>query len=423
MEEPGSRALVYDWNVAAREGRIAKPGFALHDETLRDGIQNPSVVDPSVGDKLEIVTLLDEVGVESVDLGLPGAGPRAFDDVLTLCRGVVDQRLAIRPACAARTKVEDIRPIVEISQRAGTKLEVMTFIGSSPIRQLAEDWSQETILGRAIEATDFAVREGLPVTFVTEDTTRSRPELLRDLFLAAIDHGATGLCLCDTVGHATPDGVRNLVEFTRGVIDESGVSGVEIHWHGHNDRGFALVNSIFALEHGVDRVHGCVLGIGERVGNAAIDLLLINLKLLGELPDRDLGQLSALCRKVSSATRFPIPINYPVVGRDAFRTATGVHAAAIIKAQGIEREALDLANRIYSGVPASMIGREQEICVGPMSGASNVLHWLARRGIPGEPGLVEAILRAAKGSDQLLTDDDMVSLVQRHRRRTVAADR
>jgi 2-isopropylmalate synthase len=359
--------------------------------------------------------------VESVDLGLPGAGPRAFDDVLTLCREVVEQRLTIRPTCAARTKIDDIRPIVEVSQRTGAALEVMTFIGSSPIRQLAEDWSQESILGRAVESIDFAVREGLEVTFVTEDTTRSRPDLLRDLFLSAIDHGATGLCLCDTVGHATPDGVRNLVEFTRGVIDESGVPGVQIHWHGHNDRGFALVNSIFALEHGADRVHGCVLGIGERVGNAAIDLLLINLKLLGELPDRDLSQLSTLCRKVSNATRFPIPINYPVVGRDAFRTATGVHAAAIIKAQGLDHEELDLADRIYSGVPAGMIGREQEICVGPMSGVSNVIYWLARRGIAGEPALVQTILRAAKRSDQLLTDDELLSLVHRHERRAVIA--
>src|SRR5512139_2897351 len=135
MVEPGNRALIYDWNTATREGRIAKPGFPLHDETLRDGIQNPSVVDPSVGDKLEILTLLDEVGVESVDLGLPGAGPRAFDDVVTLAREVIEQQLDIRPTCAARTKLEDIRPIVEVSQRVGTPIEVMTFIGSSPIRQ------------------------------------------------------------------------------------------------------------------------------------------------------------------------------------------------------------------------------------------------------------------------------------------------
>ena len=260
--------LIYDWNEVDRRGPIAlKRQFELHDETLRDGIQNPSVVDPGIGDKLEILHLLDEVGVYSTDVGLPGAGQRAFEDVLRLCEEVRDQKLKILPTCAGRTLIGDIKPMVDISQKAGMPVEVMTFIGSSPIRQLAESWSKELIIDRAVEAIDFAVKEGLPVTFVTEDTTRSRPELLTDLFRAAIEHGATRLCLCDTVGHVTPDGVRNLLKFTRHVVEGTGAD-VKIDWHGHNDRGLALANSIFALEYGADRVHGCVLGIGERVGNA-----------------------------------------------------------------------------------------------------------------------------------------------------------
>ena len=406
--------LIYDWNEAERRGPVVrKRKFELHDETLRDGIQNPSVTDPGIGDKLEILHLLNDLGVYSTDVGLPGAGARAFEDVLTLCREIADNGLDIVPTCAGRTLLGDIRPMVEVSQKAGLEVEVMTFIGSSPIRQLAEDWSPQIIIGRATEAIDFAVKEGLPVTFVTEDTTRSEPSLLTDLFRAAIDHGATRLCLCDTVGHATPDGVKNLIQFTRHVIEGSGAK-VKIDWHGHNDRGLALANSIFALEYGADRVHGCILGIGERVGNAALDLILINLKLLGELGDQDLTKLSALCQKVSKATRFPIPINYPVVGEDAFRTATGVHAAAIIKAK--EKGDSFLADRVYSGVPAGMVGREQEICVGPMSGISNVSFWLRTRGHEADKSLIDAILKVAKQSDHNLTDDEVKAVVERHNR-------
>lgn len=403
--------LIYDWNEVDRRGPsiIRKRRFELHDETLRDGIQNPSVVDPNIGDKVEILHLLNEVGVDSTDVGLPGAGARPFEDVLTLCREIANHKLDIRATCAGRTLIGDIRPMVEVSQKAGIPVEVMTFIGSSPIRQLAEDWSRELIIKRAVEAIDFAVKEGLPVTFVTEDTTRSRPDLLTDLFRAAIDHGATRLCLCDTVGHSTPDGVKNLIQFTRNLIKGTGVD-VKIDWHGHNDRGLALVNSIFALEYGADRVHGCILGIGERVGNAPLDLLLINLKLLGELEGRDLSKLSALAQKVSRATRFDIPISYPVVGEDAFRTATGVHAAAIIKAQ--QKGDTFLADRIYSGVPAAMFGRRQEICVGHMSGASNVTFWLKERGIEPSEKLIDAILSAAKNSKHNLSDDEVMAIVR-----------
>jgi len=410
--------LIYDWNEVDRGGPlVVKRAFELHDETLRDGIQNPSVVDPGIGDKLEILHLLDEVGVDTTDVGLPGAGPRAFEDVLTLCQEIAEQKLHIQPTCAGRTLVADIAPMVEVSQKAGIPVEVMTFIGSSPIRQLAEDWSPSLIIERAIAAIDFAVKEGLPVNFVTEDTTRSRPELLRDLFRAAIDHGATRLTVCDTVGHSTPDGVRSLIEFTREVIAETGID-VKIDWHGHNDRGLALVNSIFALEYGADRVHGCILGIGERVGNAPLDQILINLKLLG-LIDTDLSKLSALANKVSTATRFPIPINYPVVGEDAFRTATGVHAAAIIKAQAKGDDFL--ADRVYSGVPAGMFGREQEICIGPMSGASNITYWLDKRGIAHDEGLVAAIMKSAKQSDHNLSDAEVRAVIDRHKRNSASA--
>ncbi len=410
----GDRAaqFVFDWNEVNRKGRLLPRDFTLFDETLRDGLQNPSVLDPPIDEKLRILHLMEDLGIHEADIGLPGSSKRAFDDVLRMCREVVDCKMRIRIACAGRTVVSDITPMIEVSQKAGLPIEVYAFIGSSPIRQYAEEWDVNLIAKRSCEAIDVAIKAGLPVAYVTEDTTRSRPEVLTTLFRAAIDHGATRICLSDTVGHATPDGVRNLIQFTKSVVAGTGASRIGIDWHGHNDRGFALENAIWALEFGADRVHATALGIGERVGNAQMELLLLNLKLLGQV-DQDLTKLLEYCETVARAVGWQVPINYPLVGRDAFRTATGVHAAAIIKA--MSKGDAWLADRIYSGVPAGTFGRAQEICIGFMSGASNVNYWLQKRGIASDDGLVAEILKAAKAQNHIMTDDEVMAVVGRVR--------
>ncbi|EYF03575.1 LeuA family protein [Chondromyces apiculatus] len=406
-----SDELIYDWNEVGRKGRLIPPGITFFDETLRDGLQNPSVADPNIEQKLKLLHLMAAIGIHVADIGLPGSSQRAFNDVLRMCREITDHRLPLRVACAGRTVVADITPMIEISQRAGIPVEVYAFIGSSPIRQLAEEWDVDLIAKRSAEAIDVAVKAGLEVAYVTEDTTRSRPEVLATLFKMAIDHGASRLCLCDTVGHATPDGVRNLVNFTQAIVAGSGAK-VGIDWHGHNDRGLALENALWALEFGADRVHGTALGIGERVGNAAMELILLNLKLLGQLEQQDLTRLLDYCQTAAEGVGWDIPINYPLVGRDAFRTATGVHAAAIIKAK--QKGDDWLADRIYSGVPAGMFGRKQEICVGYMSGASNVNYWLRQRNIEPSKELCDAILARAKTSDHILSDEEILAVVAQH---------
>ena len=413
MTEPSTETarvaeLVFDWNELGRRGRLTPANVTFFDETLRDGLQNPSVIDPGIDQKLKLLHLMDDLGIHVADVGLPGSSKRAFDDVLRMCREVVECKMKIKVACAGRTVVGDITPMIEVSQRAGIPVEVYAFIGSSPIRQYAEQWDVALIAKRSAEAIDVAVKAGLAVCYVTEDTTRSRPEVLTTLFRAAIEHGASRLCLSDTVGHATPDGVRNLIQFTKSVIAGTGAT-VGLDWHGHNDRGLALVNAIWALEFGADRVHGTALGIGERVGNAQMELILLNLKLLGLL-DQDLTKLLEYCQTAATAVKWDVPINYPLVGRDAFRTGTGVHAAAIIKAMA--RGDAWLADRIYSGVPAGMFGRTQEICIGFMSGASNVNYWLTQRGIPSNEKLVAEILKAAKTQDHMMTDEEVMAVVK-----------
>ena len=398
--------LIHDWNTAGDAVDYTRlTPVELDDETLRDGLQCPSVTDPSIEHKIEILHLMCEVGIHTADIGLPGAGARAEGDVRALAREIAYARLPIAANCAARTVRADIEPIARIVQETGVPIEACTFIGSSPIRQYAEDWTLERMLLATEDAVQFAVGAGLSVMFVTEDTTRARPETLKALYGRAIECGARRICLADTVGHATPHGVRQLVRFIRSdVIGPTGVQ-VKLDWHGHRDRGLGLANTLAAIEAGVDRVHGTALGIGERVGNTEMDLLLVNLYLLG-MHSGDLSRLPAYVTAVSRATGVPVPPSYPVFGADAFRTGTGVHAAAIIKAQHKGDDWL--VDRVYSGVPASAFGLTQRIEISHVSGMSNVKHWLATHGYdPDDEGLAQHVFGLAKRTSRVLTESEI----------------
>ncbi|OGB91880.1 MAG: 2-isopropylmalate synthase [candidate division NC10 bacterium RIFCSPLOWO2_12_FULL_66_18] len=371
-------------------------------------MQNPSVVDPHIEDKKRILHLMNDLGIQAADIGLPGAGPRAVEDVIALAQEIVSAKLAIRPNCAARTHKNDITPIIEISNKVGIPIEACTFLGSSPIRQYVEDWDIDRMLRLTEEAVDFAVKGGLPVMMVTEDTTRAHPEDLRRIYTIAINYGAKRICLADTVGHVTPYGVKHLMRFIKEMLREIGAQDVKVDWHGHRDRGLAVINSLVAIEEGADRIHGTAFGIGERCGNAPMEVLLVNCKLMGYI-EQDLAKLNEYCRFVSRVCYLPIAPNYMIVGRDAFRTATGVHAAAIIKAE--KKGHAWLADRVYSGVPASLVGRDQVIEIGPMSGESNVIYWLTKRGIEPTRELVEKIFRAAKQAHRVFTDEEILELI------------
>lgn len=397
--------LIYDWNATSRP---RPPVVQLDDETLRDGLQSPSVRCPTIDEKLQILHLIDRLGIETADIGLPGAGPHVVRDVERLAQEIASQRLRVAANCAARTVIADIQPIADISQRVGIPLEVGAFIGSSPLRQYAEGWDIDQLLKLSEEAISFAVREGLDVMYVTEDTTRADPGTLRRLYSTAIRAGAKRVCIADTAGHATPDGAAAVVRFVAGVVEECG-GGIGIDWHGHRDRDLAVINSIAALEAGASRLHGAAIGIGERVGNTPMDTLLVNLVLFGYI-ERDLSALVEYCEAVSKATGVSVPPNYPVVGKDAFRTATGVHASAVVKA--FRKRDQELVDAVYSGVPASMVGREQEIDVGPMSGKSNVVFWLEKRGLPATDEVVDRIFAKAKSSSSVLTETEILRLIR-----------
>jgi 2-isopropylmalate synthase len=398
---------IYDWNLASPPAIAPGSRVLLNDETLRDGLQNPSVFDPPIEEKIEILHLMESLGIDSVNIGLPGAGPRAVADTEALAREIATNRMKIKPNCAARTVEADILPIVVISQRVGIALEAATFLGSSPIRRLVEDWTVDHLERTTEKAVRFAVEHGLSSMYVTEDTTRTDPGTVQRLYSCAIRNGARAIVLCDTVGHATPNGAYNLVKFAVDEIVVPSGEKIRVDWHGHNDRGLAVANSLAAIAAGAHQVHAAANSLGERVGNTAMELMLVNLRLMG-LIEQDLSRLKEYCEKVARATHTTIPPNYPVVGRDAFRTATGVHAAALVKA--FHKNDAELANAVYSGVPAELFGLEQVIEIGPMSGRSNVLYWLERRGIKGDEALATRIFEAAKRSSRVLSDAEILSL-------------
>lgn len=418
--------LIYDWNRHGGAGQD-RPAWKLEldDETLRDGLQSPSVRIPSVRERIRILHLIDALGIDTADIGLPGAGGQVKKDTLALAREIAKSRLSVRANCAARTLEVDVRPIAEIQQRSGIPIEAALFIGSSPIRRYAENWTMEQMLEHTRKSVTFAVRQGLEVMYVTEDTTRAHPDDLRRLYLTAVECGAKRICLADTVGHADPEGAFRLVSYIRNLLREQGLDHVRIDWHGHMDRGIGVWNAIAAYRAGANRLHGTAIGIGERVGNAPMDQILINLKLLGWI-DNDLSKLDEYCRTVSRAVGIPIPSNYPVIGKDAFETATGVHASAVIKA--LRKGDVELADRVYSSVPASWVGRTQSIRVGPLSGKSNVAYWLERNGFQATEERVARILEHAKKASRLLTEEELRRLAngrtqKRSNRRKAAGGR
>jgi len=398
MSEPENTDLIHDWNEAA----VPDVQIQFDDETLRDGLQSPSARDPELEQKVELIHLMDALGIDTADVGLPGASPKAREHILTLCREMLD--LNITPNVACRTLISDIAPAVEVQQEVGAPVEVCAFIGSSPIRQYAENWDLESMLKLTRESMEFCTREGVPASFVTEDTTRADPDTLRALFTTAIDAGAQRLILCDTCGHAQPSGVTKLITWTKALIAELGVD-VGIDWHGHRDRGLGLINSIVAIEAGATRIHGTAMGVGERTGNTEMDLLLVNLQLSGWI-DRDLTRLGEYVRKAGEFIGIPVPPNYPVFGKDAFETSTGVHAAAVIKA--FKKGDHWLANRVYSGVPADLFGLQQVIAVGPMSGRSNVAWVLEHHEIEPTDDRIQRVLEKAKATPRQLTDAEVL---------------
>ena len=377
--------LIHDWNLIDYE-YSRNPSNHPHDiwfddETLRDGLQSPSALNPTIDQKIELISYMERIGIQKADLGLPGAGPFHREHIDAMLAHIKENDFQLRPGAAVRTLMHDIEPLVEMQAKYEMEIQASAFLGTSPIRQYTEGWTMEKLISTMEKAVSYAVDNDVPVMFVTEDTTRSKPEDVKMIYQRAMDLGVRRLCVCDTCGHVTPNGVKQLLSFIdEEVIKDGGYQrrDIEVNWHGHQDRGLGVANNLAAVESGVDVLHGTALGVGERAGNAPIDQTMVNLSLMGII-NNDLSLLSEYMQKANEYIKVPLPRNYPVFGSDAFETGTGVHASAVIKA--MQKGNTWLADRVYSGVPASNFGLEQKIRIGHMSGRSNIIWWLEQRGI------------------------------------------
>jgi 2-isopropylmalate synthase len=380
---------LFDWNtLPASIMTPAVPdsrglGFARHprvvkvvDETLRDGMQNATGRAAGIGAKIDLLHGMARIGVDVVSIGLPAAGARYAADTDLLCREIRDARLPLIPTAAARTVVSDVEGIIRASERAGMPIEVYAFIGSSPIRLEVEGWNLDFLVEHIKDAARTAVKAGLKFCLVTEDTTRSHPDALRTLFRAAVDEGTSRLCLADTTGHVTPYGVEELVTFTRGVLTEAGAAHVELDWHGHNDRGLALPTALWAVSAGVDRVHGTGLGVGERVGNASLELLVHNLGLLGARPRVAPERLREYTELAARALCWTIPPDHPLAGERFLREAAQPDAYRVI-AEDSPAPAVRASGRRDARVPLHMRvgGEEVELAVHPRRTLLEVLRY------------------------------------------------
>lgn len=410
MDEKG---LIFDWNAIdyeiTREPDNHPHELWFDDETLRDGLQSPSAINPTIEQKLELIDFMEKLGIQKVDLGLPGAGTQHVGHIDSMLGHIRDRGYSLRPGCAVRTLVSDIEPLVELQSKHEIQIQASAFLGTSPIRQYAEGWTMDRIMSTAESAVNFAVGNDIPVMFVTEDTTRSNPEDIKKVYSRAMELGASRICVCDTCGHVTPNGVKKLLGFIQDeVIPDSGFKRreIEVNWHGHQDRGLGVANNLAAYEAGADVIHGTALGVGERSGNAPIDQTLVNLSLMGVI-NNDLRSLSDYMKKAHQYVGVALPRNYPVFGEDAFETGTGVHASAVIKAMNKGDDWL--ADRVYSGVPAGDYGLNQVIRIGHMSGRSNITWWLSRNNYPVDDEIIQYLFEVAKSQRRLMTDSEIHS--------------
>ncbi|MBV9058475.1 MAG: cupin-like domain-containing protein [Pseudonocardiales bacterium] len=394
----------FTWNnmrVEEEVGPVPAAGI-FFDETLRDGLQAPYVGTPNLEQKLRIIDHMAQCGIRSADLGFPGSGPVAAAECTRIARYTAEQGYPLAPGYAGRMHPSDINAICDIAQTVGVAVDAYVFIGVSPIRQYVEDWNIEFIVDAVRKSAEDCAREDVGFVLVLEDAVRCTPEMLGCVFDVAFEVGVERVTLCDTVGAASPEGTASLLLWSKRYFAERG-HHVDFEWHGHNDRGLALINSLTALGMGCSRVHGTILGIGERAGNASLDQLMLNSHLDGQAVF-DLKALREYCEYTSAVLEVPIPSNYPGMGRDVFKTSAGVHAAAILKAH--KKGNVLMKDTVYSSVPASVLGREQEVLIDAASGASNVRYWLTVHGYEtADPDVIKDVLDRAKSSNRPLTDE------------------
>jgi 2-isopropylmalate synthase len=400
-----SPSAPFDWNTPT----VRRQPIEVGDVTLSEGLLSPSVVDPSQPDKRRLLSLMPVLGLRAVSLGHPGLGVRQFSTVLNLARELMLAQWELDASCVARASVKDVASALDVRERSGLDVEVAVTLAVSPIQMEAEGLSAARLRDAAEASIAFAVRAGARVVAVLDDASRTPPEQLAPVLRDVAALGASAVRLADSAGRATPDATRALVRFVSEHLRTRTGRPVRLDWVGQNDRGLALANAMAAVDAGVDRVFASALGLGSRSGITPMELLLTNLRVNG-LWSHSLRTVVEYCESAATAFGIAIAPSSPLIGSDAFRTGSGAHATALVKA--LRAGDPWLADNVISGVPAGLLGLENRVDISPVSGLSNVRWWLARHGYDAsDQVLTRELLLAVKQTQRAATDDELHELV------------
>jgi isopropylmalate/homocitrate/citramalate synthase len=378
------------------------------EDDIRDALQSVRLQQPSLAQRIRLLELSAEVGVQHAFVGFPAASQQEFARCTALVGHVRDQQLTIEPIVMARAIEADVEAILAIREATQAPMAADIFIGVSDLRLRVENWTFNQALQKLEKACALALRENLPFRVSLEDSSRVRPDALSQGLQAATDCGAVMVVICDTVGDCLPEGARRLTEFALNELTRIH-SPLEIGWHGHNDKGLSLANAWAAAESGASMISGTFLGFGERTGNTPLEQLIW---LLREAGNRhyDLEPMVRLCAYFAESAGTNISPQAPLVGADAFSTSTGTHVAAILKSRSLGEAFEDL---VYSSVPARALGRHQALMLGPGSGRSAVECALQACGVALHPELVDRLWSYCRNSQFCLAGLDAIRDVVR----------
>ncbi len=385
--------LVWNYNIEAGLRSRLPPKVVFWDETMRDGEQTPGVTF-SPDEKLKIATVLSEMGVDIMDVGIPVVSREEARAVKLVANAGLDA--SILAACRAVRK--DVEACIACDAD-----EVSIFIACSDLHlKYKLNMTREQVLEAAVRECEYAKAHGVGVTFVTEDTFRADFEYVVKLYNACIDAGATRVVLSDTIGYTTP----TMMKWFIGRVREK-FKPAQLSVHCHNDFGLAVANTLAALEAGVEVPHTCVNGLGERSGNASFEELVMALEVLyGYETGIEVSRIAEVSRLVEQLSGIPIGVNKAVVGYNSFSHESGIHADGVIK-----------MTSTYEPMQPERVGRERRFIFGKHTGSTAVEDRLKRHGVPATPEQVREVVAMIKDLAETRSKDEQAAFLEVYRER------
>lgn len=369
----------------------------IHDATLRDGEQTPGIV-LSHEDKIEIAKLLDSIGIDRIEAGMPAV---SADDKEAV-KEIASLGLKSRIFTFARAKREDIDMTVECGAH-GVIIEIPT---SEPkLKYQFPKWTEEDVINISTDIVSYSKDKGLETVFFGYDTTRANWEFLMRLYDSVISKGKPdSIGVVDTMGCILPTAMKQMVKNIKSRFD------IKVEVHTHNDYGMAVATSFAAVEGGAEVIHGCVNGLGERTGNAAVEPVIVGLKTLyGYDGGYDYSKLKSVSDRVEEITKFTKAVNQPFVGKNVYVRESGI--------------GIDLVNDVplaMFAVRPGFVGNKSGVVLGKKSGTRSIDVVLERLGMPSieskdlKMQILTDIKEYAIKHKKLLDDDEFVSIVNKN---------